>query len=175
MQLGQEVKHRLRGSRAVARRPCGPKAVARRPVPLACGGWLARRADRGNSCAYHSTVAIGQACTAMSTPQPHIQHPRSKLGRLWPADEERRKRLRLLLLRVLVAANLILDREQHTITRKSGPFSSTESIRSIRHIALYHERIYRGRGMEAPIYHVVIEAVPSIPIMSPNGWTIRFN
>jgi cellulose synthase (UDP-forming) len=44
----------------------------------------------------------------MSTPQPHIQHPRSKLGWLRPADEERRKRLCLLLVRVLVAANLIL-------------------------------------------------------------------
>ena len=59
---------------------------------------------------------------------------------------------------------LILDREQQTITRKSGPFFSTEAIRSIRQVALYHERIYKGHGIQAPAYHVVVEAVPSIPI-----------
>ncbi len=44
----------------------------------------------------------------MSSSQPHGQHPESKRGWLWPADEKQRKRLRILLLRVLVAANLIL-------------------------------------------------------------------
>ena len=59
---------------------------------------------------------------------------------------------------------LILDRELRNITRKSGPFSSTEAIRSIRYIALYHERIHKRKGIEVSVFHVVIEGAPSIPI-----------
>jgi cellulose synthase (UDP-forming) len=44
----------------------------------------------------------------MNTSQPHIQHPSSNHSRPQPADEERSKRLRLLLLRALIATNLIL-------------------------------------------------------------------